>query len=218
MQDNLKWAPLNSMYSPLQQVLPTQWPILENAHIQGSHIVTTLPTKYRRAMARTDAELARNVVLALVVQEPRHGWALQEVLSPRGEIGQAWTLSKQLVYRAIDSLVENGLVRRAAPKDGGGGDRVVISPTAAGRRAAEVWLRAPVQHLRDVRTELVVKVMLREQSGLPIAPFIKDQRKQFQPLIDAIESIPATTPVHMWRRESASAVKRYLTRLEKYSK
>ena len=166
-------------------------------------------------MARTDAELARHVVLALIVHTPRHGWALQEVLSPRGEVGQAWTLSKQLVYRAIDSLVEAGLARRTAPKDGGGADRVVISATASGRRAATKWLDTPVQHLRDVRTELVVKVMLREQFGLPATPFIKLQRQQFEPLIAAIETTPATTPVHMWRRESASAIKRYLTRLEK---
>lgn len=169
-------------------------------------------------MARTDAELARHVVLALIVQQPRHGWALHEVLSPTGEIGQAWTLSKQLVYRAIDSLVDAGLVRRTAPKDGGGGDRVVISPTAAGRRMTQHWLESPVEHLRDVRTELVMKVMLRQEFGLPIAPFIQKQRRQFEPLIAAIETIPGTTPVHMWRRESATAVKRYLTRLEKSAK
>ncbi len=169
-------------------------------------------------MARTDPELARNVVLALIVHTPRHGWALQEVLSPAGEIGQAWTLSKQLVYRAIDSLVDAGLARRTAPKDGGGADRVVISPTTSGRRVAEIWLDSPVQHLRDVRTELVVKVMLRELFGLPMPHFIQLQRQQFEPLIAAIEKNPSTTPVHMWRRESASAVKRFLTRLEKSTK
>ena len=177
--------------------------------------MTTLPTKYRISMARTDAELARNVVLALIVHEPRHGWALQEVLSPRGEIGQAWTLSKQLVYRAIDSLVDAGLARRTAPKDGGGAERVTISATTSGRRHAMAWLDTPVEHLRDVRTELVVKVMLREQFELPISRFIQRQRQQFEPLIVAIETTQAKTPVHMWRRESASAVKRFLTRLEK---
>jgi hypothetical protein len=45
--------------------------------------------------------------------------------------------------------------------------------------------------------------------------FIALQRETFTPLIQAIENSPADTPVDMWRRESASAVKRYLTRLEK---
>ena len=166
-------------------------------------------------MATKDAQLARDVVLALIASEPRHGWALHEELAPDGEIGRAWTLSRQLVYRAIDSLVESGLVRRAAPKDGGGADRVVISATASGKRAAQSWLETPVMHLRDVRTELVVKVMLRRRFGLPMAPFITSQRGVFGPLIEAIEKSPAVTPVDMWRRESASSVKRYLSRLER---
>lgn len=166
-------------------------------------------------MARSDAQLARNVVLALIVESPRHGWAVQEELAPSGDLGRAWTLSKQLVYRAIDSLENDGLVRRAAPKDGGGADRVVISPTAAGKRATQQWLDTPVTHLRDVRTELVVKVMLRQRFSLPISSFIARQREAFEPMIATIEKSPANTPVTMWRRESASAVKRYLTRLEK---
>jgi len=122
----------------------------------------------------------------------------------------------QLVYRAIDTLVADGLVKRATPKDGGGADKVIISPTAAGKRHAEMWLNTPVLHLRDVRTELVVKVMLREQFQLPLQPFVTKQRHVFEPLIDAINKSSSQSPVEMWRRESASAVKRYLTRLEKY--
>lgn len=166
-------------------------------------------------MARQDAQLARNVVLVLVVQQPRHGWAVHEELSPAGEIGRAWTLSRQLVYRAIDSLVEDGLVRRATPKDGKGADRVVISATAKGRAHAMRWLDTPVPHLRDVRTELVVKVMLRERSSLPLRPFVARQREEFGPVFSAIERSTANGPVDLWRRESASAVRRYLGRLEK---
>jgi PadR family transcriptional regulator AphA len=120
------------------------------------------------------------------------------------------------VYRAIDTLVADGLVKRATPKDGGGADKVIISPTSLGKRHAQTWLNSPVTHLRDVRTELVVKVMLREQFQLPLQPFVAKQRQLFEPLIDAINKNNSHSPVEMWRRESASAVKRYLTRLEKY--
>jgi len=166
-------------------------------------------------MARADAQLARDVVLALIAQKPRHGWAIHEELAPKGEIGRAWTLSRQLVYRAIDTLETDGLVKRAQPKDGGGADKVIISPTAKGKSHAKAWLEQPVTHLRDVRTELVVKMMLRERAGLPAQKFLVAQQATFAPLLRAIESSPAETPVDMWRRESASAVKRYLTRLEK---
>ena len=166
-------------------------------------------------MARQDAQLARDVVLALLNEKPRHGWAIHEELAPNGEIGRAWTLSRQLVYRAIDSLEETGLVRRAAPKDGGGADRVIISPTARGKKHATAWLDQPVEHLRDVRTELVVKIMLRRRASLPIASFIIEQEAAFSEVLSAIESVPATTAVDMWRHESASAVKRYLVQIRK---
>lgn len=166
-------------------------------------------------MARQDAQLAKNVVLSLVVEEPRHGWALHDELSPAGSIGRAWRLSRQLVYRAIDTLEGEGLVRRATPKDGRGADKVIISATAKGKTRAAAWLDEPVEHLRDVRTELVVKIMLRERAHLPVRPFIARQRTVFEPVFRSIESSPASTAVDAWRRESASAVKRYLTRLEK---
>jgi len=166
-------------------------------------------------MARQDAQLARNVVLALVVHTPGHGWAIHEQLSPTGDIGHAWTLSRQLVYRAIDTLVEDGLVKRATPKDGGGGDKVIISPTAAGKRMALQWLDSPVTHLRDVRTELVLKVMLREKMKMPLDSFLESQHAIFDPLIASINKDASDSPVNLWRRESANAVKRYLTRLER---
>ena len=166
-------------------------------------------------MARQDAQLARNVVLALVVHTPRHGWAIHEQLSPTGDIGRAWTLSRQLVYRAIDTLVEDGLVKRAIPKDGGGADKVIISPTATGKRTAMHWLDSPVTHLRDVRTELVLKVMLRDKMGLPLGSFLEAQHGIFDPLIASINKDASDSPVNLWRRESANAVKRYLSRLER---
>ena len=166
-------------------------------------------------MARQDAQLARNVVLVLVVHTPRHGWAIHEELSPTGDIGRAWTLSRQLVYRAIDTLVEDGLVKRATPKDGGGGDKVIISPTAAGKRTAILWLDSPVTHLRDVRTELVLKVMLREKMKMPLDSFLSLQHEVFDPLIASINKDSSSSPVNLWRKESANAVKRYLSRLER---
>jgi PadR family transcriptional regulator AphA len=119
------------------------------------------------------------------------------------------------VYRTIDTLVEDGLVKRATPKDGGGADKVIISPTAAGKRTAMQWLDSPVTHLRDVRTELVLKVMLRDRMDLPLTPFLALQHEIFDPLIASINKDVSASPVNLWRKESANAVKRYLTRLER---
>jgi PadR family transcriptional regulator AphA len=84
-----------------------------------------------------------------------------------------------------------------------------------GKRATTKWLDAPVTHLRDVRTELVVKIMLREKFGLVLSPFIDSQRKTFDPLIAAINAEKSDSPVNVWRKESANSVARYLTQLER---
>jgi PadR family transcriptional regulator AphA len=161
-------------------------------------------------MARSDPTLAREVVLALVVAEPRHGWALQRELSPEGRIGRAWSLSRQLTYRAIDAVVADGLARRGTPRDGGGADRVVVTATARGKRHSLAWLDEPVTHLRDVRTELLVKLMLREQLGLDTDVFLAGQRRVFDPLIGRMLASADTGVVATWRRENADAVRRFL--------
>jgi PadR family transcriptional regulator AphA len=133
------------------------------------------------------------------------------MLAPEGEIGRIWSLSRPLTYRAIDGLVDKGLVSRRGRRAGQGRDRVVLAPTAAGRRAAVKWLDKPVQHLRDVRTELLVKLALRDRAGLDNEAFLDAQRMLFGPGIDALTSTGADDDlVDVWRRESARAGRRFL--------
>jgi PadR family transcriptional regulator AphA len=155
--------------------------------------------------------LAECVCLTLIAQKVSHGWALGTMLAPDGEIGRIWSLSRPLTYRAIDGLVDRGLVTRTGQAAGRGRDRVVLAATPAGRRLARRWLDQPVEHLRDVRTELLVKLFLRERAGLERATLLTAQQEQFAPAIDALTSSdPDDDLVDLWRRESARAVRRFL--------
>jgi hypothetical protein len=51
--------------------------------------------------------------------------------------------------------------------------------------------------------------------GLTLAPFLALQHEVFDPLIASINKDVSASPVNLWRKESANAVKRYLTRLER---
>jgi PadR family transcriptional regulator AphA len=133
------------------------------------------------------------------------------MLAPEGEIGRIWTLSRPLTYRAIDGLVDKGLVSRRGRRAGQGRDRIVLAPTTAGRRAASRWLDTPVEHLRDVRTELLVKLALRDRGGLDNEVLLGAQQIRFEPLIDSLTSTTTDDElVDVWRRESARAVRRFL--------
>jgi PadR family transcriptional regulator AphA len=160
---------------------------------------------------RGNASFAEMVCLTLVTQGVSHGWALGTMLAPDGELGRVWSLSRPLTYRAIDALVDRRLVSRRGNTAGHGRDRVLLAPTARGRRIAAQWLDEPIEHLRDVRTELLTKLVLRERDGLDSASLLTTQLARFEPMIDTLTSAsPTDDIVDLWRRESARAVRRFL--------
>lgn len=164
-----------------------------------------------RPGAREQPSLAEHACLALIAEGIEHGWAVGSLLSTDGEVGRIWSLSRPLTYRAIDLLVDRGWVTRRGRAQGRGRERTILHVTAAGRRAVRAWLDAPVEHLRDVRTELLVKLALRERARLPIAALIVEQQDQFADAIDALTTNAAPGDiVDTWRRESARAVRRFL--------
>ena len=95
-------------------------------------------------------------------------------------------------------------------RSGEGADKVLLSPTAAGRRRTKVWLSEPVGHVRDVRTELLVKLMLRERTGLDNRGFVGLQRERLAPVLGQLASNESNDPVDRWRAESAHATMRFL--------
>ena len=158
-----------------------------------------------------EPSLAEHVCLALVAQGVSHGWALGSALAADGEIGRIWTLSRPLTYRAVEGLVDKGLVVRGTSVGGHGRDRVLLKPTAAGRRSTRRWLDTPVQHLRDVRIELLVKLALRRRAGLEIQSLLHAQQQAFDAAITELTSTaPDDDIVDVWRREHARAVRRFL--------
>ena len=159
----------------------------------------------------TRLPFAEWVCLTLITQKVSYGWALGTILAPDGELGRIWTLSRPLTYRAIDGLVDKGLITRTGQPSGRGRDRVVLAATPSGRRLAKQWLDTPVEHLRDVRTELLVKLCLRDRAGLDNDALLVAQQQLFEPTIDALTSTsPDDDLVDLWRRESARAVRRFL--------
>lgn len=157
-----------------------------------------------------DPSLTEWVVLALLAEGDSHGFALARELAPQGAIGRVWTVSRPLTYRALDLLVADGLAAPAGIAKGAGPRRLVHAITPAGRRAVRRWLTTPVVHLRDVRTELLVKLLLLERAGRDPASLITAQRATLAPTLDALRRRRADDPVALWRKESARATARFL--------
>ena len=163
---------------------------------------------YTEGVPAPELSLADQVCLAVVGEQPTHGWAIVKLLAADGELGRVWSLSRPLPYRAIDRLVAFGLVDRADA-----GRRAELRITAAGRRVRRAWLDAPVEHLRDLRTEFLLKITLRARGGLDRTDLVDRQRRHLASAIDALTGTPPTDPVELWRSESAQAARRFLERL-----
>lgn len=152
--------------------------------------------------------LADHVCLAIVGEQATHGWTIVKLLAPDGELGRIWSLSRPLTYRSLDRLVADGLATRSDS-----GRRAVISPTRSGRGERRRWLDRPVEHLRDLRTEFLLKVMLRERAGLDSRALVAAQLDQLRPAIGALTATEPSDAVERWRRESAIAAERFLQQL-----
>jgi DNA-binding PadR family transcriptional regulator len=137
---------------------------------------------------RGELSLTDWLVLGVLCEEPRHGFAVARELAPNAELGRIWTVRRPLVYRALDHLVETGLAEARHVEPGAQGpERTVVAPTRSGRALLRQWLREPVEHPRDVRTVLLAKLALLARRGEPLRPLAEAQRTAFADVLRGLE-------------------------------
>lgn len=158
--------------------------------------------------------------LGALAAQRAHGFAVAKRLAASGDIGRVWSLSRPLTYRALDMLVELGMIRAVAEERGAAGpNRMVLGATPKGRRALRTWLHQPVEHLRDVRGELLLKLVVSDINGVDTAALVAAQLQMFTALHGALMDQGMLVvgerldPVAVWRQENADAAVRFLSRL-----
>ena len=85
-----------------------------------------------------------------------------------------------------------------------------IAVTPQGREEAERWLSTPVEHVRDIRSHLLIKLALLYRAGRDPADLLRRQRAALDPIARAIQA-PRAEPdgfdeiLLAWRRATAAA-------------
>ena len=66
-------------------------------------------------MPRVRDELSAGewAVLALLGEQPAHGFAIARAMAPGGDVGQVWAMRRPLVYRALETLEQREMIRPA---------------------------------------------------------------------------------------------------------
>ncbi len=123
-------------------------------------------------------------MLALLCEQPRHGYGLAALTSREGEVGRIWTVRQPLVYRTFEVLRERGLIEVAASKPGQGGPaRVEMTATRDGRAMVDEWLYQPEQRLRNLRSGFILKLVLLKRRGLTVSPLLEQQRARIEDIL-----------------------------------
>lgn len=159
--------------------------------------------------------LAEWTVLAVVSERPTHGFAIAQLTAPHGDLGRIWHIPRPVVYRSIGRLLEAGLVTPGAVESGRGPQRTLYSVTPRGRGEVRHWLDTPVEHVREVRSHLLLKLALLDRAAGDPSGLLLRQKATLEPIAQAInaessrpEGFDAT--LFAWRRATTAATLSFL--------
>jgi DNA-binding PadR family transcriptional regulator len=165
--------------------------------------------------AQPSLSLAEWVVLSVICERPTHGFAIAQLTAADGELGRVWQVPRPIVYRALARLAAADLISAEGIEPGQGPQRTIYAATADGREGAAAWLQTPVQHVREVRSQLLMKLALMHRAGLDPGGLLHRQQAALAPIARAIresrsepEGFEAT--LLAWRRASAEAAISFL--------
>jgi PadR family transcriptional regulator AphA len=155
-------------------------------------------------------------VLALLAEGPTHGFAIARAMAEDGEIGKVWSLRRARVYYAIEALTRLGLAEAAGTEASRTGpERTVLRITPVGGRAVADWLDVPVEHVRDARSLLLLKLLFQGRRGGDPGPLLDAQRVRFEGIarrleraVDEASGFDQT--LLKWRLETATAALRFI--------
>ncbi len=134
------------------------------------------------SLQNSQLSLIEATCLALIDQGATHGYDIAKRFHPEGDIGEVFTQTNPVVYRALKSLEAAQLVKSTDALGVRKQLKFALTVTAEGELVLRSWLNAPAIHIRDLRTEFLVKLHLRELAGLKQRKFIALQR-------DALENV-----------------------------
>ena len=162
-----------------------------------------------------ELSVTEHAVLGLLSEGPCHGFAISKQLGPESEVGRILTVRRPLVYRALDRLVDAGLAEPIHTEKGvSGPNRVIHQVTKSGQGELNRWLDLPVDHIRDIRIEFLLKVALLIRARRSPRRLITAQRKSLESTLQALDEIRADDHVSRWRRHNARAAAEFLEELD----
>ncbi len=180
-------------------------------------------------MARQALPLAmEHSILALLDEEPMHGYEIHQKLSQMAGIDKIWNLKQSLLYSKLERLESSGFIEQTPSTETSSlPARVVFKLTPTGKQSLLDWIASPVQKARDIRMNFLGKLIIARRYGIDQAlDLIKKQREICQRWYDhLLKELPENNQenldelfVHSYRLYRDRATLHWLDHLEEQLK
>jgi DNA-binding PadR family transcriptional regulator len=124
-----------------------------------------------------DRNPAEYLILGVLAGGELHGYDLYHYLEEN--LGRIWTLGRSQTYALLSRMEQAGLVAHKRQPQEKRPDRKNFSLTPAGKKLYTHWVKAPVDHIRDLRLAFLAKIYFLE----------KKDRKSAEKLIQAQQAV-----------------------------
>jgi DNA-binding PadR family transcriptional regulator len=139
------------------------------------------------ARERPDLSPGEWAVLGTVGEGQVHGFAVSQMLGRGGPVGRVWSLPRPVVYQVIKKLQAMGLISAGGTvRSSSGPARTMLEITPAGRAVLDWWLDEPVDHVRDVRSMLLLKLAFLDRAGRDSSALVTAQRRRLESQVDSL--------------------------------
>ncbi len=149
---------------------------------------------------RRSSELTlEHVLLALLEQQPLHGYDLYQELCQMQGIALIWNIKQASLYAILDKLEGKGLLASRQVPGSTYPPRTYFHLTEAGKIALQTWRQTPVRRARDLRQEFLAKLIVTRRYGKTAAfELIRAQRQTCQAWLDDLnKALPAPDAAQM---------------------
>ncbi len=129
-------------------------------------------------------------VLALLALRPMHGYEMTAFIEEEG-LADVCPVEQSTLYTYLRNVEARGLVRWSEERVGNRPPRKRFELTPAGRDLIDGWLRQPVERMREVRLDLLVKLFFLERMDAEAhARLLRDQVAACERYLAGLDAVP----------------------------
>jgi len=160
-------------------------------HIMNSHNKINNP-------AERDRNPAEYLILGVLSTGQQHGYDLYQYLERN--LDRIWTLGRSQTYALLSRMEQAGLVTHKRQAQEKRPDRKNFTLTPAGRKIFNHWVKAPVEHIRDLRLEFLAKIHFLERGDRKwVEKLIEGQQEVCRDKLSRMEERKRSAPSGMER-------------------